>query len=214
MFKTLAIAGAVSLLSAAAQAAVIDIDFETGYAGDETVVGDPFSTGGVTFTRGEEQTVVKTGSPTDGFVPNDTITGGLFGDFFLSDDFRNNTSVSLTLDFDAPYVQNLSFYIGDIDGTADQTETFSATAFLLGGGTHVVSFTSGQAGTGNSIATLFDFTGYDVTSVAISGFTPGQQRNIGWGIDNISATPVPLPAGVVLMMTAFGGLVAARRRRR
>lgn len=214
MKKYLAIAAAVALSAGAVSAAPISVNFETGFSGDVTNVGDPYSIGGVTFTRGETQNVVKTGAPQDGFVPNDNIQGGMFGDFFLTDDFRNNTSVSLKLTFDAPAVTNLKFYIGDIDGSNQQRETFTATANLLGGGTVDLSFSSGDAGTGNSIATLFDFGTATIVSVDILGITPGQQRNIGWGIDNISATAVPLPAGMVLTLTAIGGLGAMRARRR
>lgn len=207
MFKTLAVAGAFSMAAVAGHAASINIDFETRFAGHETDIDDPYTIGGVTFTRGKDQTVVKTGAPQDGFVPNDNIACGMFGDFFLTDDFTANQTVDLTLDFDGP-VTGLQFYIGDIDGGGGNREVFEAVATLAGGGTSTISFTSGDAGTGNSIATLFDFGTDAITSVSISGSTANGNR-----IDNISATAVPLPAGAVLMLTGLAGLGLLRRRK-
>lgn len=213
MYKIVALSAALLVSGGVASATPINIDFETGFSGNVTPVGDPYTIGGVTFTRGEDQNVVKTGAPEDGFVPSDTITDGLFGTFFLTDDFVSNTNVDLSLTFDAPAVTDLKFYIGDIDGSGDQEETFTATANLLGGGVSSLSFSASAAEAGDSIATLFDFGNAYIVSVDIAGSTPGNFRNIGWGIDNISATPVPLPAAAWMLLASIGGLAAVARRK-
>lgn len=41
----------------------------------------------------------------------------------------------------------------------------------------------------------------------------GRADTLGGLIDNVSIAPVPLPAGMVLLLTAFGGLALAKRRK-
>jgi hypothetical protein len=41
----------------------------------------------------------------------------------------------------------------------------------------------------------------------------GRPDTYGGLIDNVSIAPVPLPAGALLLLTAFGGLAVARKRK-
>ncbi|MEH6591623.1 MAG: VPLPA-CTERM sorting domain-containing protein [Halioglobus sp.] len=80
----------------------------------------------------------------------------------------------------------------------------------------------------NSVVDTFSILGTDATldgqvdkisfgglfdEVRITGTTTGGSRNIGWGIDNIQTTVVPLPAAAWLFGSAVLGLGAIKRKR-
>ena len=92
--KTLLTSVAFVAAAGVAHAATLDIDFETGYSGDVTVLANGATIApGVTVTSSEAPIqVVKVGpdvnGDADGFVPLDTPLGDdePFGEFFLTGD--------------------------------------------------------------------------------------------------------------------------------
>jgi len=210
------VAGALALGASGASAFVVDFENESPLTPDPTNVGTSYMNGGITFTSTEDMQLVGTGNPTSGFVPGDNpVPAGAFDDVFLTGDFNNDTDMSLSF---AKELRSISFDIADIDGGNDSqlgesNEEQFTFDFLLGGSSVGSQVVTSNDVAGDAIVTNITYSGaFD--SVNITGVTPGGTRNIGWGIDNISATPVPLPAGMVLMVSAFGGLGALRLRRR
>lgn len=233
MIRTGILAGVFALGASGAMAASVDFENEAPLNPDPTLIaiGDTYVNGGITFTSTEVMQLVGVGpNPQSAFVPNDdpgqTVGGAPtnFGEVFLTGDFNGNTDMTLSF-AEATF---MSFDIVDIDGgndnvVGDDPEENFVFTFLNGGisqGTTVVNSRDltgpfNDAGVVNvSFAGFFD-------SVEIVGTTPGGNRNIGWGIDNIvtteapgGPTPVPLPAGGVLILTALGGLGLLRARRR
>ena len=252
MYRTLLAASAAFWVAGQANASTV-IDFEdfgntymTGGGsgvcagqGDDacTIVGDEFTGDGITLSfvdvvpqLDDAIRIIRVGNPLDGFVPKDTPKpDGVFGDFFLTTEFKKNTHFSLTFNERS----DVSFGIADIDGpgsvqdqSAGDLEYFTLKAFLGSGGTTSVTvagdgtvigdaaLTDGVAG--DALVTGFSF--IDVTRIEVLATTFDGNRNIGWGIDNIAfednVNAVPLPAGVWLLGTAFAGLGIARRRRK
>jgi hypothetical protein len=100
-----------------------------------------------------------------------------------------------TLDFGAlTYAVTLSWDVTSQDGFDGE--------FTAGSDTRVVSGDTGTVDFGNltgSVAFLID---------PVAGQL-GPTETINW---TLQATPVPLPAGVVLLLTGLGGLAIAKRR--
>jgi hypothetical protein len=222
MKKILFMASVAALVATGATAASVDFEDVALGPNDATNVGTSYSNGGITFTSTENMHLVGVGRGTDGFVPNDTPGSSSagpanFGTTFLTGDFNQNTDMMMTF---GTRLTNIAFDIVDIDGGNDkkagdaQEEQFTF-GFLLNNVLQSSQLITSRDLTGPldeagvirvSYAGLFD-------KVSIVGVTPGGTRNIGWGIDNIDVQPVPLPAGVVLMMTALGGFGVARARK-
>ncbi len=176
---------------------------------------------GVTVTSSEAPIqVVKVGpdvnGDADGFVPLDTPLGDdePFGEFFLTGDFVDDTDLMLSFATD---VVGLSFDIADIDGggpnNLGNVEMFKFVAYLDGSDVETIEVDALDAIAGDAVITQIAF-GEDVRldKLSITGITTRGTRNIGWGIDNISATEVPLPAAGWLLIGAFGGLAAMKPR--
>ena len=214
---------ALALCGTSGFAAVVDFENEAPLNPDPTfiAVGTSYANGGITFTSTEFMQLVGVGPGTNGFVPNDTpgstATGPAnFGDVFLTGDFKGNTDMNLAFSKD---VTSVAFDIVDIDGGNDSTsgenqeEQFTFEAFLGGisQGSQLVTSNDltgalNEAGVVRiSFAGLFD-------EVQITGVTPGGTRGIGWGIDNIETTPVPVPAAGLMLLSALGGIGLMRRR--
>lgn len=221
--KTLMMSTAMIAVAGAAQAASLSIDFETGYSGDvtelsfgEAIVGFP----GVTVSSTDTPIqVVKTGNPRDGFVPDDMPENESFGNFFLTGDFIEDTNLTLMFATD---IVGLSFDIADIDGggpnNLQNVEMFTFIASLNDVPVETIMVDALDDNAGNAVITKIAF-GDDIRldKLSITGITTkeeGNKRNIGWGIDNIHATEVPLPAAGWLLIGAFGGLAAMKRRRK
>lgn len=216
--KMIATAALLGAFATGAHAVTVNFENET-FAGDEDNVGTSYVNGMVTFTSldGKDLYLAKSGANQTAFVPNDTVTPvGTFGDVFLTGDFVKNSSLSMSF---AKSLTALSFDVADIDGSGNQAEIFTFT-FFSGGlvvGTDVI-----QAGVnatpGDGAVTTVSFSGlFDTVNIfnaTVGKPQTGSNRNIGWGLDNINATVVPLPAGGLLMLTALGGLAVARRRQK
>ncbi|WP_227257985.1 VPLPA-CTERM sorting domain-containing protein [Kangsaoukella pontilimi] len=214
--KTLLTSAVFVVAAGAAHAASLSIDFETGYSNDVTVLsnGDEIAPG-VTVTSTETIQVVKTGSPTDAFVPNDMPAVGDFGDYFLTGDFNKDTDLSLHFATD---VTGLSFDIADIDGSGEtvsnSTEFFEFTAYLNGIQVDQILVDATEVNGDAQVVTIAFADDLVLDMLGIVGYTKGGTRNIGWGIDNIHASPVPLPAAGLLLLGGLGGLAAMKRRRK
>ena len=212
--KTLLLTTAFAVAATGAFAGTINLDFETGFAQDLHLGTGPVDLGqGVMATSSENMQLVKTGRPRDAFVPDDMPEDTSFGDYFLTGDFQGNTDLKLSFGTD---VRGLSFDIADIDGGGQyNTEMFDFIAFLDGEEVAKIEFNSGDNDTGDAVITEVVF-GDDVRldALHITGVTKGGTRNIGWGLDNLHATAVPLPAAGWLLIGAFGGLAAMKRRRK
>lgn len=212
-------AAAVSLLIAGgAHANVVDFEDKAPLLTDPENVGTSYSNGGITFDSLDDNDLflVQTGTPTNAFVPNDDPSpGGAFGEVFLTGDFIANSAMGLTFDKD---LNSISFDIADIDGSDDQAEIFTFEFLFNGSSLSTTVVTAGDPNTGDGVITPISFGGQRFDEVLITNRTVGDptganRPNIGWGIDNINASPVPVPAGVVLLVSGLGGLAFMRRRK-
>lgn len=214
--KTLLLSTALVVAAGGAHAASLSIDFETGYTDDVTILADGAEIApGVTVSSTEEPIqVVKVGEPRDGFIPDDMPADNSFGNFFLTGDFDNDTD--LTLSF-ATAVKGLTFDIADIDGSGEtvtsSTEFFSFIASLNGSVVQEIFVDATQVSGDAQVVEIAFGADTQIDALEIVGVTKGGTRNIGWGIDNIHASPVPLPAAGWLLIGAFGGLAAMKRRK-
>lgn len=99
------------------------------------------------------------------------------------------------------YIEKLEIYVGRV---ADYTlGSFDLSVFTLVG-----TITNAAA---TSVVSL-PFGSFDVLAIKdVSAVVAGRD---GWDVDAIGVTPVPLPAGGLLLVGALGGLAALRRRRK
>ena len=186
------------------------VDFEGTLAPGEDVanlangssIGD-----GLRVSSTEQLLLVRVGGRVDGFFPSDSpLPEGVFGEVFLSSVF--DATSNLTLSFDG-VARNLSFQIAD----ADFGEVYRAVGRRGGVIVEEITVADGDPGTGDRRAVDVVFS-EAVDEILFSG-TPGPgTTGIGWGLDNIRYEVVPLPAGLVLTLTALGGLGALRARRK
>jgi len=214
---------AAALTACAGSASAITVVFESFNlaANDSTDLGVDEVIGGIEFSKSDQDGFIQlvgvgqtgSGNAGDAFWPIDSPNPNTFGTTFISGDFAGgNTGINMAstgLDF-----TSITFDIVDIDGSGGDLEKFVVSYYLDGamvGAADVVD--ANDAAAGDAKVTTFTRTGLFDT-VKIAATTPNGTRNIGFGLDNISATVVPLPAGAVLMLTAMGGLGVMRVRRR
>ncbi|WP_227267927.1 VPLPA-CTERM sorting domain-containing protein [Roseobacter weihaiensis] len=218
MYKASILAGIFAMSTTAAFGAVVDFENESPLNPDPNVtnVGTSYSNGGITFTSTEDMQLVKTGGPSNGFVPNDSPNNANpfpvdFGDIFLTGDFNGNTDMTLSFGTD---LAALSFDIVDIDGPNNTSnhETFVFSYFYMGAFVDSITVSSDDTTLDAEVVTVSYSGLFD--EVQIVGTTPGGTRNIGWGIDNINVTAVPLPAAGFMLLSALGGMGLMRRRKR
>lgn len=181
------------------------IDFETGFADGEDITD--VNIGGVTLSRGGDLLLVTETVP-------DAVVGGLFS--VWGSPF---TSVNpIRFDFFS-VVAEFHLDVGDF-GPSD-ADVFTLNAYS-GTGTLVDSETVNFSASDSGFATLTvsesltDLISYATLSSTSSGGFPGS-----FFIDNLvfdvevpgsAPSPVPLPAGFVLLGTALAGLRLSRRR--
>ena len=215
MIRTITAAAVLAVASTGAFAATVDFEDEFPLTPDPLNVGTSYSNGGITFTSGDgnDLYLVEAGAPVDAFVPGDNVESGAdFGEVFLTGDFNLTSAVTMSF----AQTTEMFFEIADIDGSGSQQEIFSFDVLLNGLSVDTFTISSGDADTGNAIVTNIAITGLLFDEVQISNTTAGggNNRNIGWGLDNIYVAAVPLPAGLVFSLTALGGLGALRLRKR
>jgi len=160
--------------------------------------------------------LAKPGAPTVAFSTNDTVVGGApFGGDFITDapvggDYGIPQTIAIS--FDVP-VFDISFSIADLEWVGDYREVLTAEAFdaadtLL----ERVTIMGGDPGTGDEIATLVKFTTGNVSSLTLA--VTNESGRAGWGVDNLSFTPVPVPGAVLLgsIGLALAGWKLRRRK--
>lgn len=105
---------------------------------------------------------------------------------------------------------NLSFYY------SPRTSTFGTNgiAFSVGPLLSAVTGATAGASVGSWTQIVEQFTVGSAGSYALSFSAFGDQDTYGGLIDNVAIAPVPLPAGVALLLTAIGGLSFLRYRQR
>jgi len=130
------------------------------------------------------------------------VDGGTFG----------SPSSPVSVSFSTP-VNDLSFYAMDIDGTGTYAETLTASVYdnssnLL----QTITITSNlnDPDTGDGIATPVAFTVNNISSLTVT--ISNQAGSAAWALDDLSYTPVPIPAAVWLLGSGLIGLVAVRRK--
>jgi len=194
---------------------VVDFENEAPLTPDPTNVGTSYTNGDITFGSldGNDLFLVQTGLPTNGFVPNDNVASpGDFGDVFLTGDFQRESAVGLTFVED---LLEITFEVADIDGGGGQQEIFTFEFLNDGSVVNSQVFASGDANTGDAVVTTVSYTGLiDEVKITNTTFNPNSNRNIGWGIDNIAISAVPVPLPAVLLLSALVGGAAAYRRRK
>lgn len=210
------IAGAFAVSASGAFAASVDFENEAPLAVDPTNVGMSYSNNGLNFSSTENMQLVQTGAPTSGFVPDDMpVPAGAFGDIFLTGDFNDNTDMTIT---NGSAFSDISFDIADIDGgndnqSGESNEENFVFSFLLNNVVVDTIVINSNDVSGNGQVSNVSYAGF-FDEISIVGTTPGGSRNIGWGIDNIRATEVPVPAALPLMLAGLGGLGFMARRKR
>ncbi len=189
MTKTASIVAALMIMGGAAVADTVDFE---GYANGDIITG--VDLGGVTLTRGANAIKVTS------FVPGGGSSLAIRGEPFEGDRYR--------ADFTG-LIDSFSVDLGDDLGDADLliVEAYSATDVLLDSASFSI--------------TRF-FSGLVTLSVAAAGidhilFGSDGVFNNSVFADNLSFTPVspvPLPAGGLLLGGALLGFGAVRRRRK
>lgn len=213
-FAAFAIAAAIALPSAAVATSV---DFED--------LGTAFGQLGTSFQSGGYQFTVTSGDAllyTPGVVPTVPESG--------------STSIGLSNQTSAPVPVNSSITMTRIDGRAFNLASFragegrvngqffaafSATGLDLSGlsatgGTTTATIDFDGVATGNGATDLETFSpiGFsNLQSLTFTGFG-GTRGGYSFLLDDIAVAPVPVPAGLPLLVAALGGLAMLRRRRR
>lgn len=188
--------------------------------------GDPVTTIGIaTFTNA---ILAQVGFPevaynsetgvngVDDITGNNGPPGTDLGSFYITDPLINGSFAvpsPITVTFDVP-VTNVSFFVLDLDGAQiDASIIETVTAQIFGSGlvdtitrTDLVPGTSD--GTGDGFGTWFNFNNSTpITTLAL------QIDKNAWGVDNLSASPVPEPGTLLLLGTGFVGMGTMVRRR-
>lgn len=211
--RPLAVAGAVLLLSAVSASAV-SLDFVAEASSNERGVAD-----GTTIDNANTGNLAVTFSATGGSAYFDDLSGGKPAGLGVcttlttgaqcnpSDDDNITTGEAVFLKFE---VDDGSGFLGGVLNSATfwnagHTGTFDGTFdYSLDGGTTWIDSVA--------LANNFDFGGVSFTADGI-GFRFDETGGDEFYIGNLDVTPVPLPAGVWLMLAGLGGLACAGRSR-
>lgn len=228
-FSGLAFAAALAAYSTA-HADVIDFETIPGATPTEglSISNQFLASDGVSFalSDGSSPVLAKVGAPTTAFAgpPNNSgsdtpASGQNIGEYFLTDDgsLSGLSSPALIVTY-SQATRAASGVILDID--FDESFTISLFDSMIGGNLlDTISINAGDPGTGDGIASLWSFDRgvADVFRLEFQG-TRTAAGQFGLGFDNFDARnaavpPVPLPAGLPLMLASLMGVgVLARRR--
>lgn len=217
MIKITRVIAALLFSASAGFAATVDFENETIPANPGKInVGLSYVNNGVTFSSLDKKNMflADVAGKQTAFVPDDMPVGKSFGKVFLTGDFKKNSAIGMSF---GTALQSISFDIADIDGKGKQREIFNFDFLLNGSVVGNLVRTPGDGFVPNADG--------GITTVSYSGMfdevhirnrtkssKTGKNRNIGWGLDNIQTTPVPLPAGAVLILTGLGAFGLMRRK--
>jgi len=182
---------ALILFAANAQAVTVDFDGLVGFSGDS------LDTDGFTFF----------GSPSGSF-PNSLAVGvGVFGPSEVLVWVSQTTlSVSSTSGLDFA-LNSFDLGFGNTNIIDPTDESMEIIGFLSGGGTVSMKVLFPLAIQGSIIPVVFDNQWAGLSRVDIVFNDVGA---FGGGLDNVDLTPVPLPAGIVLFLSALAGCLGLR----
>ncbi len=206
----IALAGAKSVV-----ASPVLIDFEsTGLSEGDTITTE---IPGLTFTN---SIIAEEGSP--GYAFGNQLTGERdtalagepFGGLFITDPLVGGDYTIpgiIEISFDIP-VFDLSFRVADLDGPPSwPAEVFTGKAFdVTGTLLQTITITAGHPGTGDGIATLVQFDASDISHLTLT--VDQETDSAGWGVDNLSYTPVPIPGALLLFSSGLIGLLGFRKK--
>jgi hypothetical protein len=200
------------------------IDFESipgiGTPTDGLSIGTQFQTTyGISFSLegGGLPVIAQVGYPETAFTPGDTpLPGQGVGEFFLTDDtVVEGVPEPLIISYDTP-TSATSGYILDIGGEhTPYPEIFTIEARdNIGVVLESLTFTAGDPGTGDELATLWSFNHAtaDIYSIRIVA-SRGGGRNVGWGFDNFNTNAVPTPSAIFLGILGIGTVGVKLRRK-
>ncbi|HDM75144.1 MAG TPA: VPLPA-CTERM sorting domain-containing protein [Deltaproteobacteria bacterium] len=136
------------------------------------------------------------------------------GQYTVTD--KKGDSGPITVSFATP-VYDLSFYAMDIDYDPWSTSNEILTATVYNASDvalQTITKQNGDPNTGDGVATPVTFSVSGISSlemwVKVAG---GDHHYGGWALDDLSYTPVPIPAAAWLLGSGLIGLVAFRRRK-
>lgn len=146
-------------------------------------------------TFGELSTFGAVVVSTDGVAPNGDTEIEFIAGFALDDPTMDLTGGFEVLDVDGSFLSGELFAVGFTENVVElQFNNLSGSS-------------SGSFGTSVLMEILF---GFDVPQAnPFSAFADGEFYEASITVSNIA--PIPLPAGIVLLLTALGGLILVRR---
>lgn len=191
-----------------AQAAYIDFDGSSLTEGAS--VTNQFS--GVTFSGA---VLALPGDPLIAFLSvvgsDNTLGSGaaFFNGAFLADEnIGIGTPKLITATFSL-LVDNVSFWAADVDGN----DVLNAQAFDSSGGLlESITVNAGDTDTGDGEAFQVSFSSAGIKQIEIITTQGGEA--VGWGLDSVSFTPVPVPGAVWLLGSGLAGLAGIRTTKR
>lgn len=230
--KTTLVAAAIAVAPTAASAASIALDFFSsgqlseardaksafdysvstasenfeGFAVEtSTLNGLNTGIGTITTVPGNKPGASAIGITSESIVRNSTAFGRYNTTFSGQKWLDSNDNADVILDIgDTGDANRLSLFITDVDDVG-------AIAFQILSTNGVMDFVyngTQKLANGNLILAMFDFGASLASEYTI---TLSIDAGDGFGIDDLNATVVPLPAGGLLLLTAIGGLAVFRR---
>lgn len=202
MIRNTAVALSLLFAAQAASAAIIDFDTPPQAAGviyHAYTNGQSFDYNGFTFTNGDGYQYIWGPNDPSGVFDNSPNSNGSNNWIFAGDTGTDITTITRTG-----------------GGLFDFTGLVMAMSWDAIGGSDSVFFNGVEQIISNTL-TNYEFSFFGISSLTITslqnldiyGNPPGY-----WTADDLNLTAVPLPAGVVLLLTALGGLGMASKRRK